>query len=156
VSAVYGLARVLSELIDTYDPAGMVVCFDTSRQSFRSELLPTYKAHRPSMPDDLRSQQGMTRELLSAWSIPTWAVPGYEADDLIGSLSAHWQSEGRQVIIVSSDKDMLQLVNSQVGIWHAFERRGTELSEVYAKYGIYPTSIPDYLGLCGDSADNIP
>ncbi|MDR0305952.1 MAG: DNA polymerase I [Chitinispirillales bacterium] len=158
-SAVYGFANYLLRLIDVYNCPYMAVVMDSSQPTFRHEAYPQYKANRKQMPEDLKTQIPYINELISAFNIPVVMRDGLEADDLIAVLTHKATASGFDVFLVTKDKDLMQLVSPNVtmlapegtGVFQTF---GPD--EVYAKMGIKPEQIVDYLALIGDSSDNIP
>ncbi len=159
VNALFVFTKLLLELERKYPSRYGAMLFDCGKVDFRLKLNPDYKANRPPMPDDLKKQIPLIREMASAFGWPQYAVTNFEADDLIGGIVA--ASPGREIRIVTSDKDLSQLVTDDVKLvapagakQGGFEERGTD--EVYAKFGVPPQLISDYLALVGDSSDNIP
>ncbi len=159
-NAAYGFTNMLLRLIDDYEPGYMAVAFDTGRPEYRLEKYPEYKGHRPDMPDDLRPQFDYAREVLLAMGIPSLEIEGVEADDVIGTVAARFASEGRDVLIVTGDRDFLQLVSPEVGV--LLTRRGITSMDLYDRERIEeelelpPERLADLKGLMGDSSDNIP
>ncbi|RPI01658.1 MAG: DNA polymerase I [Calditrichaeota bacterium] len=160
VSTVFGFTNTLLQLIDGEKPDFFAVVFDTPEPTFRHELYEEYKATRKEMPDDMVEQLPRIREMLSVLQIPIIAKPGFEADDIIGTLAQQASQTGVRTVIVSGDKDMMQLVNSKTVILNP--KRGGQGVEwvdergVQEKIGLPPGKIIDYLALMGDSSDNIP
>ncbi len=159
-NAVYGFTTMLMKLLESEQPDYIVVAFDMPEATFRHEAFADYKAQRASMPDTLRPQIPMAYEVLEAMRIPTLGVTGFEADDVIGTLARRAETDGFKVLIVTGDKDALQLVNEQVHVLST--RKGiTDTVEydptaVIARYGITPAQVPDMKALMGDPSDNIP
>lgn len=157
VNGVYGFAGFLVKLIADEEPTHLAVTFDESlNSSFRNEIYPAYKAQRELPPPELEAQLKDCQELAAAFGAATFVDSRYEADDLIGTLTHGLLAEGHAVVIVTSDKDLAQLVSERVSLYDFArgERYGPE--EVVTKFGVTPGQIPDYLGLAGDSVDNIP
>ena len=159
-NAVYGFTTMLVRLLDSERPEALAVAFDMPEATFRHEAFEAYKAHRKPMPDDLRPQIQMTRDVLEAMRIPIIGVPGFEADDVIGTLSRQAADAGYRVLIVTGDRDALQLVNEQVQVL-ATKRGITDTilfdpPAVFERYGIAPAQVPDMKALVGDASDNIP
>lgn len=158
--AIYGFSRMLVNLLDEYKPEYALVALDAHGPTFRHEADVNYKANRPDMPDDLRIQTGLAREMLTGLSIAHYEHVGFEADDIIGTLSHIGAEKGLEVIIVTGDGDSLQLVNEHVSA--LLTRRGvSDLScytpeKVQEKFGFGPLLVPDFKGLRGDTSDNIP
>ncbi len=159
-NAVYGLTMMLFRLMEDYSPDQMFVAFDVPGPTFRHEQFEEYKANRKGMPDDLRPQMGLMKEVLDALGIPRLELAGYEADDIIGTASKLGEEEGYEVYIVTGDRDAFQLISPQTQV--LFTKRGiteTELvnEETLKKnYSLTPKQVIDLKGLMGDSSDNIP
>ncbi len=159
--AVYGLLRMLIDLVREYDPDYLAATFDSREPTFRDEFYEKYKAQRPEMPEDLRAQIPPIRNLLELLEIPVVQVEGYESDDLIATLVETWGDRGDlELVVVSNDKDTFQLVNGSVRILKQNQGisdvRLLDREEVEEEMGVAPSQVPDYLSLIGDSADNIP
>ena len=154
--AIYGVLNMLRKLVDTYQPEYMAVVFDAKGKTFRDELYPQYKAHRPPMPDELASQIEPLLELVPASGLPMLQVPGVEADDVIGTLAQQATQAGWKTVISTGDKDLAQLVNEQVSLINTMNDTAMDVQGVVDKFGVEPEQIIDYLSLVGDSADNIP
>src|SRR6478609_5797779 len=159
-NAVYGFTAMLINLLRGEQPTHLAVCFDVSRQTFRSERYTEYKANRTTTPDDFRGQVDLIKEVLRALSIPEFGVPGFEADDLIATLATQAEADGFQVLITSGDRDAFQLVSDNVTV--LYPTRGvSELGRidpdaVMARYGLTPAQYPDFAALRGDPSDNLP
>ncbi|MBN1562164.1 DNA polymerase I [candidate division KSB1 bacterium] len=160
VSAVYGFTQTLLNLLDSEMPDYIAVVFDTPEPTFRHELYAEYKAQRAEMPQDMVDQLPRIREMLDVLKIPLIEKPGFEADDIIGTCARVASQQKIDTVIVSSDKDMLQLVNEQVKILNprksGDEAEWLDVKGVEDKIGLPPDKIIDYLALMGDSSDNIP
>ncbi|MDE0308987.1 MAG: hypothetical protein OXI60_04045 [Acidiferrobacterales bacterium] len=154
--AVYGMANMLNGIIRDYSPDYLVVVFDAKGKTFRDDIYAEYKANRPPMPDDLRTQYGIVRELVVAMGIKSISITGVEADDVIGTLAVEAAKSGLQTLIASSDKDLAQLVTDNIAILDQPKGMMLGPSEVEEKFGVRPDQIVDYLSLVGDSSDNIP
>lgn len=158
-NAVFGFANMLQKILER-NSAYIVVAFDYGKKTFRNDLLEEYKATRKETPDELKCQFAMVREFLDAYQIPYYELEGYEGDDLIGTLSRLGEEDGLSVSIFTGDKDAFQLVSSQTTVYRTV--KGVTQLDVYTpetiqeKYGLQPDQIRDFLGLMGDSADNIP
>ncbi|MBS3809289.1 MAG: DNA polymerase I [Desulfobacterales bacterium] len=155
-NAVYGFARMLIKLIHDRDPAYVAMVFDSRGPTFRHELYPDYKGHRPEMPEDLAVQIPVIHEITEGFNIPVIMLEGYEADDLIGTLARQAEEAGYEVIMVTGDKDMIQLLTNRVAMWDPMKDEETDRDKVIAKRGVEPHQMTDVQGLSGDSADNIP
>ncbi|WP_028585246.1 DNA polymerase I [Desulfogranum mediterraneum] len=154
--AVFGFTTILRKLIKEKNPQYLAVAFDSRGPVFRHALYPQYKANRPSMPEDLVPQIPYIRELVAAYNILSLIEEGQEADDLIASAVRALTDQGHRVVIVSGDKDLLQLVSPQVSLWDPMNNRTMDEAAVAEKYGVSPVGLLDYFALTGDSADNIP
>jgi len=154
--AIYGVLNMLRKLVDTYQPEYMAVVFDAKGKTFRDELYPEYKAHRPPMPDELSSQVAPLLELVRAAGLQMLQVPGVEADDVIGTLAGQATEAGWETVISTGDKDLAQLVNEQVSLINTMNNSCMDEQGVLDKFGVEPGQIIDYLSLVGDSSDNIP
>ena len=159
-NAVYGFTSMLINLLRDEEPTHVAAAFDVSRKTFRSEMFPEYKAQRSKSPDEFNGQVDLTKEVLDALGIPVMAIEGYEADDIIATLATQAEAEGYKVLVVTGDRDSLQLVDDSVTV--LYPRKGvSELTrftpeEVEKKYGLTPTQYPDYAALRGDPSDNLP
>ncbi|MCC5859880.1 MAG: DNA polymerase I [Ectothiorhodospiraceae bacterium] len=154
--AIYGVANMLRRLLKDYDPSHIAVVFDAPGKTFRDELFEEYKANRPSMPDELRSQVQPLKDLVRAMGLPLLEVPGVEADDVIGTLARRAEAEGWDVVISTGDKDMAQLVTGRVTLINTMTGKTLDVDGVEEKFGVPPERIIDYLALVGDTSDNIP
>ena len=154
--AIYGVANMIKRLIKDYQSPNMAVVFDAKGKTFRDEWFPAYKAHRASMPDDLRSQFEPLIAVLKAMGLPLLIVEGVEADDVIGTLAHRAEQQGLPVIISTGDKDMAQLVNDKVTLINTMSNQRLDYHGVKGKFGVEPKQIIDYLTLVGDVSDNIP
>lgn len=159
-NAVYGFITMLLKLLEEEKPTHVAVAFDKGRATFRTTRYSEYKANRLTAPDAFRQQLPILRESLRAFDIPTFELEGYEADDIIGTLSRQAHDLGLPVVIVSGDKDVLQLVSEHVEA--IVTRKGIteterfDLEKVQSTYGLEPRSLADLKGLMGDASDNIP
>ncbi len=154
--AVYGVLNMLRKLIATYEPQFMAVVFDARGKTFRDDLYSEYKAHRPSMPDELSAQVEPLLELVEAMGMPLLQVSGVEADDVIGTLAKRATAAGWHTVISTGDKDLAQLVDGQVCLINTMTDTRLDAPAVYDKFGVRPDQIIDYLALVGDTSDNIP
>ncbi len=154
--AVRGVVSMLKRLQNDYATPHLVVVFDASGKTFRDELFAEYKAHRPPMPDDMRSQIEPLHDLVQALGFPILQVTGVEADDVIGTLAKQGAKAGMPVIISTGDKDMAQLVDDKVTLVNTMTDTTLDRDGVKEKFGVWPEQIIDYLALVGDSSDNIP
>ncbi|WP_245645898.1 DNA polymerase I [Pseudonocardia acaciae] len=159
-NAVYGFTSMLINLLRDEQPTHLAVAFDVSRRTFRSEAYAEYKANRTTTPDDFRGQVELIREVLTALAVPSVAVEGYEADDVIATLTTQATAAGYKVEICTGDRDAFQLVGDAVTV--LYPKRGVsdlarvDPAEVDARYGLTPTQYPDFAALRGDPSDNLP
>lgn len=154
--AIYGVVNMLKSLEKSYDPEKMIVVFDAKGPTFRNEMYKEYKANRPPMPDDLRSQIAPIHKIIEAMGLPLIAIEGVEADDVIGTIAQEQAQKGQSVLISTGDKDMAQLVNDKVTLINTMTNVVMDPEGVVNKFGIGPELIIDYLALMGDKVDNIP
>jgi DNA polymerase I len=155
-NAIYGFTTMLLKIIREKKPDGIVVSFDSPVPTERHRIYEEYKAHRPEAPRDLIEQFPHIRRIVSALNIPIFELPGYEADDILGTLAKKASGEGMDVFIVTSDKDMLQIVDDKVKIYDPVKDRVLDEQYVREKYGIGPERVTEFMALTGDTADNIP
>lgn len=155
-NAIYGFTTMLLKVIREKTPDGLVVFFDTPEPTERHRLYAHYKAHRPEAPFELTRQFPAIREMINAFHIKTIELPGYEADDLIGTAAKKAAEEGADVLIVTADKDMLQLVGDRVKIYDPVKDRLLDEAYVKEKFGVGPERVVEVMALTGDAADNIP
>ncbi|WP_372860959.1 5'-3' exonuclease H3TH domain-containing protein, partial [Spongiibacter sp.] len=153
--AVKGVISMLRRLQKDYPDSPIAVVFDAKGKTFRDELYSDYKANRPPMPDDLRSQIQPIHDIVDAMGLPRLVIDGVEADDVIGTLAAQAGAE-RPVVVSTGDKDMAQLVNAHVTLVNTMTDTRMDEAAVEEKFGIPPALIIDYLALMGDKVDNIP
>lgn len=154
--AIFGFVAILRRLLKERNPQHLAIAFDTRGPVFRHQLYARYKANRPPMPEDLAAQVPYIRQLVDAYRIPRLEHQDLEADDLIASTTQAMVAQGFQVVIVSGDKDLLQLVSPQVTLWDPMNDRIMDEAAVMDKYGLPPSQLLDYFALTGDSSDNIP
>jgi DNA polymerase-1 len=154
--AIKGVINMVRSLIKEYPESPIAVVFDAKGKTFRSDIYEQYKAHRPPMPDDLRSQIEPIHEIIKAMGLPLMVVPGVEADDVIGTLAQQATAQKRDTLISTGDKDLAQLVNEHVTLLNTMTKEVLDIDGVKNKFGLGPELIIDYLGLMGDKSDNIP
>ena len=154
-NAVFGFTRMLMKLLDEKISDRMVMFFDSKGPTFRHEMYADYKANRPPMPEELAVQIPYIHEVTQAFRIPTFSLPGFEADDLIGTTAVNAQKDGYFVVIVSGDKDLKQLISDRAIIWDPMKDVLVNLQDIQ-NTGITPAQLVDVMGLSGDSSDNIP
>lgn len=168
VNAVYGFTRILLAAINEFEPKYLAVTFDHRKPTFRHKEFKDYKAQRPEMPDDLKPQIPLVKEIVTVLNIPQFEIEGYEADDLIGTLSYKLDHNPKELkadenllsIVVTGDKDLLQLVDDNTHVWLPGRGKKSDLEydreQVKADLNIYPEQVVDMKALMGDSSDNIP
>ncbi|MBT3906392.1 MAG: DNA polymerase I [Rhodospirillaceae bacterium] len=156
VNAVFGFTKMLMKLVEDTDADHIAVVFDRARKTFRNEIYGEYKAHRPPPPDDLIPQFALVREATRALNIAEVGMEGYEADDLIATYARQAREIGAEVTIVSSDKDLMQLVGDGVTMLDAMKNKTIGPDQVMEKFGVGPDRVIDVQALAGDSSDNVP
>jgi DNA polymerase I len=154
--ALLGVLNMLNRLLKEENPELIAVVMDAPGRTFRDDLFEEYKAHRPPMPDDLRSQIAPLVEAIPALGLPLLRIEGVEADDVIGTLAERAAAAGMEVVISTGDKDMAQLVNDRITLVNTMFETRLDRAGVKAKFDVLPEQVVDYLALVGDSADNIP
>ena len=155
-NATYAFMNMVRKLQNEEKPDGLIVVFDSKAPSFREEISKAYKAQRPPMPGNLSVQIPYVKSVLDAMGLPILEKEGFEADDIIGTITERLKGHDTETVIVTSDKDMMQLVTDQVVILDTMKGLSIGAKEVEEKFGIKPTFMIDYLALCGDTSDNIP
>lgn len=155
-NAIYGFMTTLFKIIREHKPDGLAVAFDEKGPTIRHEEFNEYKAQRPPMPDGMKAQIPYIHRAVEALNIPAVRQAGYEADDLIGTLARQAERVGYDIVIVTSDKDMLQLVTPHVRIYDPVKDKWLGESECAAKFGVEPARVVEVMGLMGDTSDNIP
>jgi len=155
-NAVYGVVSTLRKILKDFEPQYMAVCFDTKAKTRRQEKFAEYKIQRPKMPDDLISQIPIIQDVVRAYRLPVFAVEGYEADDVIATLAKKVSWAGLEVVIVSDDKDMFQLVSDKIRIFSSRQDKILDAADVEKILGVPPQHVPDFIALAGDKIDNIP
>ncbi len=157
-NAVYGFINILNKIIKEQKPDYLICCFDVSRETFRTKKFAEYKIQRPAMPDGLISQIPIIKEVISAYRIPIFEKEGFEADDVIAQVAKEAAAKNICVTIVSSDKDILQLVDKNISVFSPYKDSGVLYDEekVKERFGVSPDKISDIIALMGDDADNIP
>src|ERR1700676_2471157 len=154
--AVLGVLNMLNKLMKEESPERVAVVFDAPGRTFRDDLFEQYKAHRPSMPDDLRSQVQPLLDAVTALGLPLLRIAGVEADDVIGTVAKQAADLGYDVLISTGDKDMAHLVGQRITLVNTITKTRMDRGGVKAKFDVFPEQIVDYLALVGDSSDNIP
>ncbi len=154
--AVKGVINMIRSLIKSNPDSHIAIVFDAKGKTFRNDIYTEYKAHRPPMPDDLRSQISPIHEIIRAMGLPLLIIEGVEADDVIGTLARHATEKGIKTLVSTSDKDLAQLVNDHVTLMNTMTNEELDIAGVENKFGIKAGQIIDYLALMGDKSDNIP
>jgi len=154
--AITGVLNMLKSLKKDYPNGNVIVIFDAKGKTFRNDMYPDYKANRPPMPDDLRTQIAPLHEIVEAMGLPLLVIEGVEADDVIGTLADQATKAGIDTVISTGDKDMAQLVNKHVSLFNTMTDVKMDEAGVIEKFGVRPDQIIDYLALMGDKVDNIP
>ena len=154
--AIYGVINMTRSLLKQYQPEYIAMVFDAKGKTFRDDIYPEYKANRPPMPDEMRSQVPYLYEIVEAMGLPLLVIEGVEADDVIGTLAAQAMEKSVDVLISTGDKDMAQLVNERVTLVNTMDNRVTDVEGVKTRFGVEADKFIDYLTLVGDTADNIP
>ena len=157
IGAVSGFCNMLQRYVEGANaPTHVAVIFDKGSHTFRNDLYDQYKANRDEMPEDLRPQMPLTREATRAFNIACEEIDGYEADDIIATLAVQAREAGGSVTIISSDKDLMQLVGDGVDMFDAMKNRTIDRDGVFEKFGVFPERVVDVQALAGDSVDNVP
>ncbi len=157
VNAVYGFADFVFQFLQQAKPNYVSFAFDESLQSsFRNEIYPDYKANRDPAPEELKRQFKYCREFIEALGICQIGSPHYEADDLIGTLATRMRDKGHKITIISSDKDLAQLITENDTFWNFAKGQRHSIPQIKKQFGVYPYQIADQLAIAGDSVDNIP
>ncbi len=156
INAVFGLGMTLQKLLNEHEPELVACCFDAGADTFRNEMFPAYKANRGSPPEELVPQFDLCRELAARMGLATVMAPGYEADDLIATLTGRLRAAGHEVVIVTGDKDLAQLLAPGVRIYNLAKDDWWTAAGVPGRMGVRADQVGDYLALTGDAADNIP
>ncbi|MFT5139617.1 MAG: DNA polymerase-1 [Rhodothermales bacterium] len=156
-NAAYGFTGFLCSLLEQADSSHIGIAFDESlTTSYRNDIYPEYKANRDPAPEDLKRQFKWAREIAESLGLQCFSDPYYEADDLIGTLSEYWRARGHSLCLVTSDKDLAQLIRKDDHWWDFARNKKLSHSMVAEKFGVQPEQMADYLALMGDAVDNIP
>ncbi len=155
-NAILGFTNMLLKVLREKKPDYLAVIFDAPGPTFRHEVFGNYKANRPSMPENMRPQIPYIKDIVRAMQIPVLEEEGYEADDLIGAIIKKFSHDGVETIIVSGDKDLMQLIGSHVSMYDPMKDKTFQIPEVVEKFGVPPEKVTEVMGLCGDTSDNIP
>ncbi len=155
-NAVYGFTGFLCSLLEQTNAEHIGVAFDESlSESYRNEIYPQYKANRDPAPEELKRQFQWARDVAESMGLSCFADKRYEADDLIGTLATHWRDRGHPVCIISSDKDLTQLIEKKDTWWDFTRNRKLSHAKIKDTFGVFPEQIADFLALTGDNVDNI-
>lgn len=155
-NALYGFTAMLNRLLQDYRPAYMAIVLDAPGPTFRHEVYQSYKANRPQMPESLAAQIPYIKEIIRAFNIPVVEKEGYEADDIIATLAKQAEADGAEVTIITGDKDLFQLVSSNITLFDTMKDTGTDVAAVRKKIGVNPEQATEVFGLTGDTVDNVP
>ncbi|GFE57640.1 DNA polymerase I [Geobacter sp. AOG1] len=155
-NALYGFTQMLLKVLKDRKPEHVAVVFDVGRVTFRTEIYPEYKANRSAMPDDLVPQIAPIKEMVRAFNIPALELAGFEADDIIGTIARHCEREGLATVVVTGDKDLMQIVSDKVTLLDTMKEKASGIRDVEERFGVGPDRVIDILGLAGDTSDNIP
>ena len=156
INAVYGYCNMIINIVDTFKPDQLIVVFDTKRKTFRNDIYKSYKSNRVEPPEELIPQFTIIREATKALDLPQIEMDGYEADDIIATYASKAEKQGIAVTIISSDKDLMQLVNKKTKMYDSITNNYIGTNEVKEKFGVDPSKVVDVQALAGDSVDNIP
>ncbi|HEY4134452.1 MAG TPA: DNA polymerase I [Alphaproteobacteria bacterium] len=156
VNAVFGFSQMLLKLIADTETDYLAVIFDAARKNYRNDIYADYKANRPEAPEDLIPQFALIRDAVRAFNVPCIEMEGYEADDLIATYAKAAVANGDEVTVVSSDKDLMQLISDKVGLLDPMKQKRIGHAEVMEKFGVAPEKVLDVLSLAGDAVDNVP
>jgi len=154
--AVYGFVNMMLKIVESAKADYIAVIFDAGRKTFRNRIYPEYKAHRPPAPDDLIPQFPLVREATEALNLPAIELADFEADDIIATYTKLAKEHGLEVVIVSSDKDLMQLVGENVSMYDGMKQKTISTEQVIEKFGVTPDKVRDVLALIGDTSDNVP
>ena len=155
-NAIFGFTRMILKLLDEKKPSYLAVILDAKGPTFRHELFKDYKANRPPMPEALQVQLPYIKRILEGLNVKVLQVEGVEADDVIATLARVGEEEGREVVVISGDKDFRQILSSAVVLWDTMKDSRLDYDGFVRRYGLTPPQIIDVMGLAGDPSDNIP
>ncbi|HET6419350.1 MAG TPA: DNA polymerase I [Geobacteraceae bacterium] len=155
-NALYGFTQMLLKVLKERKPDHIAVVFDAGRETFRTAIYPDYKANRSAMPDDLVPQIAPIKEMVRAFNIPAMELREYEADDIIGTIARDCAKKGMEIVIVTGDKDLMQVVGENITLLDTMKDKVTGVDGVLERFGVPPERVIDVLGLAGDTSDNIP
>jgi len=154
-NAAFGFTQMLLKVLKDHQPAYLAVVLDSKAPTFRSEVYKEYKANRPAMPEGLTPQIPYIKKIIEGYRIATLAIEGFEADDIIGTVAKGVESEA-DVVIITGDKDILQLVNNRIQVYDTMKEKRLGVEEVIQRFGVRPEQVVEVMGLAGDTIDNIP
>jgi DNA polymerase-1 len=154
--AVFGFVQMIRKIIEQERPDYLAMVFDAKGPTFRHEMYDEYKAHRPSMPDDLIVQIPYIKEISRCYGLPILEKQGVEADDIIATLAKEAEAKGFEVVMVSGDKDLMQMISPHIRMWDTLKDQIFDLQTVQERFGTTPSRLVDIMGLAGDSSDNVP
>jgi DNA polymerase-1 len=155
-NAIFGFTNILLKFLKQYQPHYVAVALDAGRVTFRNEMFADYKGNRPEAPADLIPQFPYFRKVLDALNLPLLELPGYEADDIIATLCERLANQGCELVVVSSDKELMQLATNGIKLLDSAKDRWIGKDEVREKFGVSPEQVIEVMGLMGDAVDNIP
>lgn len=155
-NAIFGFTNILLKFLKQYQPEYVAVALDAGRETFRNQMFAGYKGNRPEAPADLIPQFPYFRKVLDALNLPLLELAGYEADDIIATLCDRMSIQGAELVVVSSDKDLMQLVTNGIKLLDSAKDRWIGAAEVKEKFGVAPQQVIEVMGLMGDPVDNIP
>lgn len=155
-NAIYGFTTMLMKILKEKKPDALAIAFDSKEPTGRHQMYELYKAHRPETPGDLIRQIPRIKEVIAALRIPTFEMPGYEADDIIATLARQCAAQKANVFILTGDKDMMQAVNDRIRIYDPMKDLVIDTAGVVERFGVPPARVPEVMALMGDAADNIP
>ena len=154
-NATYGFTQMLLKVLKDHRPDYLIVVFDSKAPTFRSKIYQEYKANRPAMPEGLVPQIPYIKKVMQAYRIATLEIEGYEADDVIGTVAKKLESEA-DVVIITGDKDILQLVSDRTEVYDTMKEKRFTVDQVIQRFGVPPEQVVEVMGLSGDAIDNIP
>jgi DNA polymerase-1 len=155
-NAIYGFTNMIMKIIKEKKPDAVAIAFDSPQPTERHRIYEEYKAQRPETPDDLVLQIPHIKEIINSFNIPSFEMPGYEADDIICTIAKKAASQGAQVFILSGDKDMMQAVGKGIKIYDPMKDAVIDEKHVIERFGVSPERVPEIMAITGDSIDNIP
>ncbi|MEK6733526.1 MAG: 5'-3' exonuclease H3TH domain-containing protein, partial [Pseudomonadota bacterium] len=156
VGAIYGFTSMLTKILLEFSCSHLAVVLDSGGKTFRHDIFPEYKSHRPPAPEELKPQFPLVREAVASLNIDVLEKPGFEADDLIATYAKMASNEGIKVTIISSDKDLMQLIDDNICMYDPLKNKIIKDAQVIEKFGVNPSQVVDVLALIGDSSDFVP